>query len=254
MHHVQQIVNAMLLLLFGILALRVRRRAAPARRDRAILAWGLTAVYFIISGAYTTLHSLVGAAAANAGPQSALYRWMVGWTVGVNLSRGVLSVVFALLMLALLVVHRRWVPRVSAAAPAVLGVTAVAGTGLLVYLSPVTLYQLGSGLAVLSMLTAVILMGVLLAAVLDDSIDQLLWLALAVFTLKETISVSLFAVLAWWSMAPQADVWYIFYWMSAVMVGAMGALAARRLRLAGEGRRVPALFERLHSLRRSPIS
>jgi hypothetical protein len=34
----------------------------------------------------------------------------------------------------------------------------------------------------------------------------------------------------------------------------MCAFAARRLRLAGEGRRVPALFERLHTLRRSPVS
>jgi hypothetical protein len=250
--HVQQILNAALLLAFGLLSLRVWRAGAPARRDRATLAWGLTAAYFILSGAYTTVQALLGAAAMHAGEGSGLYRWFVSWTVAANLSRGVLSVVFALLLLALLVVNRRWVHRLARSAPAVLVSTAVLGTALLVYAAPVTIYQLSTGLAVLSMLTAVSLMAALMAAVVNDGIDQLLWLALALFALKETMSVSLFAVLAWWTMAPKKEAADIFFWGSMAVCTAMIGVAARRLRLAGKGRRVPALFERLHGLRRSP--
>jgi hypothetical protein len=251
---VQQVVTAVLLLLFGLLALRVWRRTGPVRRDRAALAWGLTAAYFLLSGAYTTVHSLLAAAGRALGRESALFAWVGSWAVAANLARGVLSVVFALLLLALLVVHRRRVQRVTRAAPAVLVATAVLATAFLVRFPLVGPYQMSSGLAVLSMLTAVVLMGALMAAVLDDSIDQLLWLALAVFALKETMSVSLFAVLAWWSLSPHAEAVHILYWGSSVLVAAMCGLAVRRLRLAGEGRRVPALFERLHALRRSPVS
>jgi hypothetical protein len=254
MTQAQQIVTALLLLAFGLLALRVWRAGAPARRDRAALAWGLTAIYFILSGAYTTAHALLSLAALSAGRDSALWHWVGTSAVATNLARGVLSVVYALLLLALLVVHRHTVPRLARAAPAVLLATAVLATAVLMYDSPITIYQLGTGLAVLSMLTAVILMGALMAAVLNDSIDQLLWLALAVFTLKETMSVSLFAVLAWWTISPHREEVYILYWGSAVMIAAMAGLAARRLMLAGRGRRVPALFERLHALRRSPVS
>jgi hypothetical protein len=42
----------------------------------------------------------------------------------------------------------------------------------------------------------------------------------------------------------------ILFWMQVGVGILMAVLAARRLHLAGGGRRVPALFERLHGLRR----
>lgn len=249
-NHLQQIGAALLALLFGVLALRVWRRAGGGRRDRSTVAWGLTAAAFIVVGVHATLHTVLSAAASAAGPDSALYRWVVGWTVAANLGRALVSVTFGVLLLAALVVHRRWVPRVARAAPAILAGTAVAATLGALRLPPATIYGLSTSLAVLSTVTAVVMMGALLAAVLNDSMDQLLWLALAAYALKETVSVSLFAVLAWWSMAAHVEAYRIFYWVALGLSAGMVGLAARRLRMATAGRRVPALFERLHALRR----
>jgi hypothetical protein len=252
--HAQQILASGFLLLFGLLALRVWRRGGPVRHDRVTLAWGVTAAYFIIGGGYSTAHAILGAAAWKAGEGTWLYDWFLGWAIAANLARGALSIVFALLLLALLLVHRRWVLRLARSTPWVIGASAVILTAIALQIHVGTLHGLSTGLAVLSMITAVVMMGALLVAVLDDSIDQLLWFALGLYTLKETMSVSLFAVLAWWNVAADTEAWRTFYWGAAVLVASMCAVAARRLRLAGEGRRVPALFERLHALRRTPIS
>jgi hypothetical protein len=249
-NHLQQVGTALLALLFGVLALRVWRRAGPARRDRSTVAWGLTAAQFIVVGLYASVHSLLSAAAWMAGRDSALFRAVGEWAVAANLGRAVVSVVFGVMLVAALVVHRRWVPRVSRAGPAVLAGTAVIATLAARRLPPASIYSLATSLAVLSMVTAVVVMAALLAAVLNDSMDQLLWLALAAFALKETVSVSLFAVLAWWSMAAHAEAYRIFYWLAMALTAGMAGLAARRLRMAAAGRRVPALFERLHALRR----
>ena len=246
----QQLVTAALALLFGVLALRVWRRAGGGRRDRATVAWGLAAANFIVVGVHASAHSLLAAAGWAMGRESALFRWVGSWAIAANLGRAVVSVVFGVLLLAGLVVHRRWVPRVARAGPAVLAGTAVFATAAALRLPYDNAYTLGTSLAVLSSITAVVVMAALLAAVLNDSMDQLLWLALAAYALKETVSVSLFAVLAWWSMAAHVEAYRIFYWVALGLSAGMAGLAARRLRMAAAGRRVPALFERMHALRR----
>lgn len=254
--HVQQILANGLMLLFGLLALQVWRRAGPVRRDPASLAWGVTAAYFIIvGGGYSTIHSVLSATVMALGKESALYQWWIPWVIPANLARGAASVVFALILLLLMVLRRRWVYRVAHAAPAVLAVSALLFTLLIRRLPGLNnMYWLGTGLAVLSTITAVVVMGALLAAVLNDGIDQLLWMALSLYALKETVSVSLFAIIAWWNLESHPEAWRFFYWGAAALAAGMGALAVRRLRMAGEGRRVPALFERVYTLRRSPVS
>lgn len=253
--HLQQLLTASLPLAFGLMALRVWRRAPLPRTDRATLAWGVTATYFVICHGYATGHAIVAAAAdLGAGRNSALFRWVGSWAVAANLARGTVAFVYALVLLAVLVLNRRPLYRTARAAPALFAVVAVAGTAAALHLPMQTSFGLGTGLAVLSMLTAMALMGALLAAVLNDGMDQLLWGALALYTLKETVSVSLFAILAWWSTAPDMQAWHIFHWGSAVLGAVMVLIAVRRLRLAGEGRRVPALFERVYTLRRSHAS
>jgi hypothetical protein len=255
MTHVQQILASSLLLLFGLLSLQVWRRAGPVRRDLAALAWGVTAAYFLVGGGYSTGHAVLSAVAVASGKESAIFQWWGGWAIPANQARGALSVVFALILALLLVLRRRWVLRVAHAAPVVLIVSAALFTAVARQIPLLNnMYWLGTGLAVLSTLTAVLMMGVLLAAVLNDSIDQLLWIALALYTLKETVSVSLFAIIAWWNVTSSPEAWRFFYWGAAVLTAGMSALAVRRLRMAGEGRRVPALFERLYTLRRSPVS
>lgn len=251
---VQQCVASGFLLLFGVLALRVWRRSGPVRRDRATFAWGVTAAYFLVGGGYSFGHAVLSAAAMAAGRKSALFAWVGGWNFSANLARGAVAVVFAGMLLALMVGRRRWVFRLAQSAPLLLVAAAAAATAVYLLVDVRTVYGLTTGLAVLNMLTAVLLMGALLAAVLNDGMDQLLWLALALYALKETIAVSQMAVIAFWTVAPHAEVFYFFYGSSMVLVAGMCGMAARRLRLAGQGRRVPAVFERLHTLRRSPVS
>lgn len=248
--HLQQIGTALLALAVGVLSLRVWQRAGRVRRDRTAVAWGLTAAHFLVVGVHSAVHSAFSAAAFAAGRESALFRWVGDWVVAANLGRALVSVVFCALLLAALVAHRRLVPRVSRAGPALLLGTAAVATAAALRLPPATAYGLGTSLAVLSAVTAMVMMAALMAAVLNDGMDGLLWLALAAYALKETLSVSLFAVMAWWSLAAHVEAYRIFYWMALALSGIMVWLAARRLRMAAAGRRVPALFERLHALRR----
>lgn len=253
--YVQQLLACGILLLYGVLALQVWRRAGPVRRDRATLAWGVTAAYFLLTGIYSTGQSVLAGIGWAMGKQSPLMLWVMEWAVAANLARGALGVVFALLLLALLSTRRRWALRAAHRAPVVLAGAVVAFTAMALHIPAFTnnLYWLGTVGAVLSTITAVILMGALLAAVLNDGIDQLLWLSLALYTLKETVSVSLFAIIAWWSMTKAPQAWYFFYWFAVVLATGMSVLAVRRLRLAGAGERVPALFERMYTLR-SPLT
>lgn len=251
MAHVQQVLSTVPLLLFGVLALLVWRRYGPVRRDRAALGWALTAASFLVVGTYATLHSLLAAAGHMQGTDSALYGLVNDWALAANLARAVVSVVFGGMLLVLMISRRRWGARVVSASPAVLAVTAVLAT---VVLQPV---RYPSGFAYLSTLaivaggTAIIMMAALFAAIHSDGLDQLLWIALAIFTLKETMAVSFLAVIAAWTMDYAAAYFKVFYWVAIVLETFMLGVAARRLQLASGGRRVPAPFERVHALRRA---
>ncbi|MBW3571816.1 MAG: hypothetical protein KY467_11980 [Gemmatimonadetes bacterium] len=245
--HVQQIVSTTLLLLFGVLALLVWRRFRALRRDRAALAWALTAANFLVVGTCATAQSVVSAAAPVHSP---VFRLVYAWSPAANLGRGVVSVVFGVLLLLLLVSRRRRAAQVAAASPAVLLATALAATLSARLLPYPSAYAFLTQLALVTALTAVVLMAALFAAVYNDGLDRLLWMALAVYMLKETIAVSFLAVMAAWTMTYAATYFTVFYWVGTVLTACMVALAARRLQLAAGGRRVPAPFEGLHALRR----
>jgi hypothetical protein len=247
---VQQIVSSALLLLFGALALLVWRRFGPVRRDRAALAWALTATSFLVVGVYSTAHSLLSAVGWAIGVDSALFVFLGQWSPAANLARGVVSVLYGAMLLVLMVSRRRWGGRVVAAAPAALATTALLFTLVLHPVIHTDAKAFLSALALVTALTAVVMMAALFAAVRHDGLDQLLWLALAAFTLKETMSVSFMAVMAAWTMDYAATYWRVFYWVLTVLGVAMVLLAARRLQLASGGRRVPAAFEQVHALRR----
>jgi hypothetical protein len=106
-------------------------------------------------------------------------------------------------------------------------------------------------MAIVAGVAAVVMMAALFAALHSDGLDQLLWLALAIFTFKETITVSFMAVIAAWTMTYAATYFTVFYWVIAALAWCMVGVAARRLQLAAGGRRVPAPFERVHALRRA---
>lgn len=252
--HLHQLLASSLLLVFGLLAFAVSRRAGPARRDRSILAWRASAAYFVVGGAYSTAHAILAAASHVVGYKTAYGRWVGSWAIGANLARGAVAVVFGAVVLALMTGRHRWVFHLARASAPLLLVTAVIATAVCQRLDIRTEFGLSTGLAVLSMLTAIVIMGALFFAVINDGMDQLLWLALVLYALKETLTVSHLAVIAWWIVAPHAEVYYVLYASSVALHAAMCAVAARRLRLAAEGRRVPALFERLYPARRAQVS
>lgn len=251
MAHVQQILSTVPLLLFGVLALLVWRRYGPVRRDRAALGWALTASSFLVVGGYATLHSLLGAAGHVIGKGSGLYRLVNDWALAANMARAVVSVVFGAMLLVLMVSRQRSGARMVSASPAVFSGTAVLAT---VALQPVrypSSYSFLSTLAIVAGVTAIVMMAALFAAIHSDGLDRLLWLALALFTLKETMAVSFLAVMAAWTMDYAAAYFGVFYWVATVLEICMLGVAARRLYLASGGRRVPAPFERVHAMRRA---
>ncbi|HEX6037340.1 hypothetical protein [Longimicrobium sp.] len=252
--YLYQLVASGLLLLLGLQARLVLRRAGPARRDRVILAWSVCASYFLVCGGYSAFHAVSAAVGALMGTRSLLFHWVMAWAISANLARGMVAVAFGALLLVVMLAKRRETYRLVQLAPLIFAVVAITGTVAARLLRVESLFGLSTGLAVLSMLTAMLLMGALWAAVLNDGMDQLLWFCMVLYGLKETLMVSQMAVLAWWTVAPQRDIFYFFYASNVVLSTAMCVVAARRLRLAGAGRRVPALFERMYTTRRHPAS
>lgn len=246
----QQLASSGLILLFGVLALRVWRRFGTVRRDRPALAWAVTAASFLVVGVYATTHAVISAVAVAGGESSWLWGFVLRSTHAVNVGRSLVPVSFGLLLLALMVVSRRNAPRIASAAPAVLVATAVVSTLGTRWLPDMTPHAFFTMLAVLNAATAVVLMAALLAAVQNDGMDQLLWLALAAYALKETVSVSLMGILSFWGLTEVGIYLTGFWWMQVGVGCGMAALAVRRMHLASGGRRVPAIFERLHALRR----
>jgi hypothetical protein len=245
-----QIASSALILLFGLLALQVWRRFGTMRRDRAAVAWAVAAANFLVVGAYSTAHALASSIAVAEGKGSWLYGLLSRWALPANLGRAVVTIFFGLLLVALMAAPRRAAPRIAAAAPAVLLGAALAGTLGTGLLPHTTAYGFFTRLAVLNAATAVVLMAALLAAVQNDGMDQLLWLSLAAYALKETVGVSLLAVIAFWGLAEVGAYMTILFWLQVWAGILMAVLAARRLHLISGGRRVPALFERLQGLRR----
>lgn len=251
MAHVQQILSTVPLLLFGVLALLVWRRYGPVRRDRAALGWALTASSFLVVGTYATVHSVLAVSGQIMGTSSALWRFVNDWALAANLARSVVSVVFGGMLLVLMISRRRWGARVVASSPGVLAATAVLATLALRPVRYPSSFAFLSTMAIVAGVAAVMMMVALFAAIHSDGLDQLLWVALAIFTLKETMTVSFMAVIAAWTMTYATTYFTVFYWVIAAMAWCMVAVAARRLQLATGGRRVPAPFERVHALRRA---
>lgn len=248
--HPLQIASSALILLFGVQALKVWRRFGTVRRDRPALAWKVTAASFLVVGAYATAHSLASGVGAAVSKKSWLYLLSSDWGPAASVGRSVASILFGALLLAVMVAPRRTAPRIASTAPVWLAAAAVASTLAAQWYPYATPHDFFTRMALCNAATAMVIMAALMAAVLNDAMDQLLWLALAAYALKETVSVSLLAVMAFWGMAHVKTYFLILFWMQVGVGILMAALAARRLHLAGGGRRVPVIFERLQGLRR----
>jgi hypothetical protein len=251
MVHLHQIAGGVLNLAIGLLALAVWRRTVAA--DRRAAGWGVAGAYFTVTGVFSLPQALASWLAVRAGPQSGLYAWVVEWGTAANLGRAGVAVFLPALLALAISPLRRWVQRpVGTLLPFVATLAAVLTVAARTF-GDGSVHQAMVVMAVLAAIAGVALMPVLLAALVYDAFDRLLWLSMAAFAFKETLNVSLLAMMTWWSVSPDPVAFWTFSWIMLVVTGAMAAMGARRLALARSGRRVPALFERARPLRRPAL-
>jgi hypothetical protein len=227
-------------LLFGVLALRVaaRLRDADARRT----AWLLTGICFSVSGISGVVDAGFSNWAFNAGPGSTAWNLWLVWQPSGNYSRLLIVLAFAGALLALCLRPHTAATLVRPAVVATV-LALVAGTGL-----GLAEGAAGSGVhipryAVINAVLVVLLLGALLAAAATDATDQILWVAVALYALKNALTVILLTAIAWVEHARQVPPETLFA-MHLVAWTAMILLALRRYRLATQSRYVPAIFER----------
>jgi hypothetical protein len=244
-----QTAATLLILPFGLLCLLAWRRMEGMRWGRPAAAWFPTGVCFAAVGAYSAGNAVLVPFVQRMDPNTAAYATAVRWVQAGNVGRSCGVVAAALLLGALLAVPAASVGRVARHSVAPIVLSILAGTTAFAVYGNMEVRPYVTLLAVISCITVVLLLGVLLAGVARDGMDQLLWLALAAYAVKETFSVSLFTLLAWWKVQPQSAAFVAFYWVNGLAMVVMVMLAVRRLQHARSGHPVPALFERLHAAR-----
>lgn len=245
-----QLVNAALTLLFGILAMQAWRLLGAARWGKLEAGWLVTGGCFLFTGVFGGLQTLVATAALHAGPGSPLYRTYIEWGPAGNIGRGAGIAAYGLMLAALLAARPERARQVSVGALWVIGGTIVAGTTAAALYGTMDTRTHITVLAVLATAAVLALLLALLLGVMNDGMDLLLWLAVAAHAIKEALVVSLMAILAWWEPGRVPEAALIFYWINVAVAMVASLLAQVRLRRAIENRHVPALFERLHALRR----
>lgn len=244
-----QTVATLLILPFGLLCLAAWRRTGGMRWSRPSAAWYPTGVCFTAVGAYSAAHAVLSPYLRRMDPGSAVYNDAVRWLQAGNVGRECGVVVTALALAAVLLVPPASVGRVARRSTAPILFAIVAGTVVAAVYADPGMSAFISLLAVMYCITVMVLLGVLLAGVITDGMDQLLWMTLAAYSVKEAFSVILFTVLAWWPVENQPAAWVAFYWVNGGAMVGMVLLVVRRLQHARAGHVVPALFERLHASR-----
>jgi hypothetical protein len=237
-------------LLFGVLGVLAWRRLGADRWRKTEAGWLVTGACFTLVGFLGGMQAAAAAAALHAGEGSWLYRTFLEWSPVGNIGRGVGVVAYAVMLAALVASAPHRVRPMAVAAPWVIGAALAAGTVAAALYPPLSMHTQMTVLAVLMTASVVAMLLALLLGVMNDGMDLLLWMAVAAYTLKETVGVSLTTIIAWWDTARSVEAILLYWWSNvAVMAGAC-LLAWLRLRRAMQHRHVPALFERLHALRR----
>ncbi|MFL5382127.1 MAG: hypothetical protein ACJ8GN_06400 [Longimicrobiaceae bacterium] len=239
-----QVAIGALTLGFGLLALRVAPR--PGKSERT-LAWFMAGVTFTFDGALALVHSLVCVAAAFVPQESSFFRGYLRFTPAANDARNLLVLGFAA-GLGWVVLLRRPAPSARTIV-AVAGVLALAGfvAGLA---EPPFEQQRGAGhMGILSLggaATSVILFAALYRGMVRETIDWLLWIALALYAADQALSSNIQTALAW---AGFDGAWRPSFrsmmWVGLVSASVMLACSVRRLAIARAGEEAPGLLERL---------
>jgi hypothetical protein len=234
---------------FGLVGLAIARRTRPSDRRRD--GWLLTGWCFLITGAVGGALIPVSHLAVASGPESAIWRHYVALAPGANYAR---MLAVAVLAVALIVLSVRSCDRRSLLHATFGGIVLalVAGFAAGAIEGPLGETNHVARLAVITAATVLLLLAGLLIAAATDVIDQLLWLALAAYTLKQALSVSLFSILAWMAFSTGVRPTTLFLMHVAGWVVIL-LFALRRYHAAVCRREVPALFERVDSLRKHRV-
>jgi hypothetical protein len=238
-----QVVWAFVKLLAGvaILAVGLRQlRGDPVHR----LTWQLTGYAFILGGASAVVQLGVFAPWAYfAGEGTAVYEGFLRWNPAVTQSRTFLMIGLGLVLCVLPAV-RRYPRNPVPVAVGFLAAMMLAGGALGWLEGGFAVVRFFSSTAVTNMLELVMLLSALLIALVAETMDRYLWLAMLVYAIAIGLNVIMYSALAWlgvdgaWSPPPS------FLQVCLVLAHAtMVFLAARRLQLDRRGVEVGSLLE-----------
>jgi hypothetical protein len=237
-----QVVVAVLTLGFGLLALRVAPE--PGRSTRTG-AWYLAGVAFTLDGLLGTVHAIAAVAAATAGPGSPFMADYLRMSPLGNHARTLLVLGFAVGMVWVVMLERPMPPR-----RVVFGSAAgLVAAGFVVGLLEGPLGQGGVHFSMLSLFGAVIVVLLFIAlyrGMMRESIDWLLWTALALWAAQQALSSNFQTVLAWAGFGggwrpPMRSI----MWAGLIAGSVMIACSMRRLTIARRGGEAPGLLERI---------
>lgn len=245
-----QPIHAAFTLAFGTLGLLAWWRMETERWTKPGAAWLVTGGCFTVMGLVGGALSLAAVAAVRAGPGSGLYTMFVEWNPVGNIGRTAGVVAYAVVLAALVAAPAPQARNIAKAGLGLVAASMLCGTAAAALHRGMTNHSHMTTLAVLDTICVVALLVALLLGVMNDGLDLLLWLAVAAYTLKQTVGVSLMAILAWWERDQTVQAGRILLVLSVAVMAGTAVLAYVRLRRAMERRYVPALFERLHAMRR----
>lgn len=249
-----QFVWAVVKLLAGTAILRVGSRDIQGPRVHR-LAWRFTGIAFVLGGASAVVQLCVFAPwAFFAGRGTPVYDAFLRWNPAVTQSRTFLMVGLGLLVCSLPWLAARSERRLVPGGIAFLGLAMAAGGVLGWFEGAFVSVRFYSSTAAANVLELVVLLSALLVALLMDTMDRYLWLAMLVYAVGISLNVISFTALAWirvegaWAPPPLSLFVQVFLVLShATMLG----LAVKRLRLARRGVRVGSLLE---SVNQKPLS
>jgi len=241
---VLQVVMAVLLLGFGVQALRVA--PAPGTSVRSA-AWFMAGITFTFDGVLVLIQSTAAVVAVAAGQESWFYARYVGIVPVGNDARSLLVLGFA--------AGLAWVLLLGRPAPSARGIVAAACLFMLAgaaggFAEPPMQQQHGGThlglMSVLNAATAVLLFAALYRGMMREKVDWLLWTALALYAAYEALSSNIQTVIALaglqggWAPSVRS-----MLWVGLVAACVMVACSLRRLAIARAGGDPPGLLERL---------
>ncbi|HET6229458.1 MAG TPA: hypothetical protein VFE05_05210 [Longimicrobiaceae bacterium] len=249
-----QIAVVLLKLVFGIGCIVIAKRSAEPLAERRA-GWLFTGFCFTLTGVHGALQSALGGWAMLAGAGSAPMRAYLRVQPVANHGRGFAMVGFASLLCVLLA--RGKLARAGDAkfATAWLGSWMVAGSawGMIDGGAPASQHY--GVITYTSALTVLVMLVALYLAVVRDSLDHLLWLALATYTVREVVDVSITTA---FSFIRTPDAWVPSFSLLQVMgvlsYVIMLGLVGRRFSLMSHGSDAPSLSGLLGGGGRGPVA